>query len=429
MNFLPLNRRDWLRTAAIGIGAGSMSGWFRAFAAETATNPQRQKSVILLWLQGGSATIDLWDLKPGMETGGPFKEIETAAPGMKISEHLPQLAHWANEMAIVRSMTSKEGDHERATYFVRTGYIPQGALKFPALGSLLAGELRSETSDLPSFVSIAPGRFIGNVGGGFLGPQVAPFMIGSQDGGVDGLVVPDLQRPEAVSNVMHQERLALLNGLNGRFALRGTNSVVESVQSASERAARLMQPAAATAFRLSDEPEKLRDTYGRTVFGQGCLLARRLVERGVPFVEVTLDGWDTHQQNFERVKRLSGTLDIAFAALLQDLKDRGLLESTLVICQGEFGRTPKINGQTGRDHWPDSWATVLAGGNLRGGQVIGKTSADGTTIEDRPITVPDLIATVCKSLGIDPRKQNMSNVGRPIRIADPNAQPIDEVLA
>ena len=189
-----------------------------------------------------------------------------------------------------------------------------------------------------------------------------------------------------------------------------------------------MRPEAAAAFRLDDESEKVRDSYGRGLFGQGCLLARRLVERGVPFVEVSLDGWDTHQDNFERVKVLSGQVDAAYSSLLADLTDRGLLGSTLVVCQGEFGRTPKINGNKGRDHWPQSWAVALAGGGIKCGQAIGKTSDGGTEVTDRPVTVPDLIATVVKSIGIDPMKQNMSNVGRPIRIADPSAKPIKELL-
>jgi uncharacterized protein (DUF1501 family) len=204
--------------------------------------------------------------------------------------------------------------------------------------------------------------------------------------------------------------------------------VANSIQAAAARAVRLMRPEAAAAFNLDDEKGKVRDAYGRSLFGQGCLLARRLVERGVPFVEVTLDGWDTHSNNFGLVKGLSGTLDIAFATLLADLKDRGLLDGTLVVCQGEFGRTPKINGNVGRDHWPAAWAVALAGGGIKGGQAVGKTSADGTSVEERAVGVPDLIATVAKAVGIDPRKQNMSNVGRPIRVADPAAKPIGELL-
>jgi uncharacterized protein (DUF1501 family) len=208
-------------------------------------------------------------------------------------------------------------------------------------------------------------------------------------------------------------------------------------QTAYRRAVAMMRSAAVKAFDLSGEPAKLRDAYGRNLFGQGCLLARRLVEQGVPFVEVTLNsapgapgiGWDTHQNNFNAVKSLSGVLDAGWATLIDDLKDRGLLDTTLIVWMGEFGRTPKINGQTGRDHWAASWSTVVGGGGIKGGQVVGKTSPDGMKVDDRPTTVSDLMGTICCALGIDPAKQNDSNVGRPIRVVEPDAKPVKEVLA
>ncbi|WP_020468794.1 DUF1501 domain-containing protein [Zavarzinella formosa] len=423
-----ISRRDLLRTAGVGFAAAWSSGWFNRLAAETAADPRRQKSVILLWMNGGPATIDMWDLKPGHANGGPFQEIETAAPGVKISENLPKLAKWTKDMALIRSMTGKEGDHGRATQFAMTGYSPVGAIQFPAVGSLVAHEIGRENIDLPGFVCIAPARNGMTFGGGFLGPKYSPLAIGEEGGTLDGLKVPDLDRLSGVSATAQGDRLNLLNGLDKEFAGKRTSPVVAGLQSATTRAVRLMSPEAAGAFRIEDEKETTRTAYGRNLFGQGCLLARRLVERGVAFVEVTLGGWDTHQNNFERVKDLSGTLDNAFAALLGDLKERGLLQSTLVVCMGEFDRTPKINGAKGRDHWPSSWTAVMAGANVKGGQTVGKTSADGTTVEDRKTTVPDMIATMCKSLGIDPTKQNMSNVARPIRIADPSAKPIEGIV-
>jgi uncharacterized protein (DUF1501 family) len=419
------DRRAWLRGAAVGFGAaaGSMSGWLGSVAAGAPKKPT--KSVIVLWLNGGPATIDLWDLKPGHANGGPYKEIATTAPGLKIGEHLPKVAKWGKEMAVVRSMSTKEGDHARAMFLLRTGYLPQGAVQFPAVGAVLARELGAEAADLPNFVSIAPVRY-GETGSGFLGPRFAPLVIGEQ---ADyGLTVPDLARSPGVSDAAQTARLDLLKDMERGFAAGREAPVAGSIQAATARAVRLMRPEAAAAFRLEDEKAKTREAYGPSMFGQGCLLARRLVERGVPFVEVTLDGWDTHQNNFDRVKDLCTTLDAGYASLLADLKDRGLLDDTLVVCQGEFGRTPKINGQTGRDHWPQSWAVSLAGGGIKGGQAIGKTSADGMSVEDKPVRVPDLIATVCKAVGIDPLKQNMSNVGRPIRIADPGAKAIEGLL-
>jgi uncharacterized protein (DUF1501 family) len=192
---------------------------------------------------------------------------------------------------------------------------------------------------------------------------------------------------------------------------------------------RLGRASAAQAFDLAGEKTALRDKYGQSQFGQGCLLARRLVERGVPFVEVTLSGWDTHDNNFEQVKSLCGVLDRAWATLMEDLADRGLLDTTLVVWMGEFGRTPGINPRNGRDHYPAAWSVVLGGGGIKGAQVIGRTSKDGSAVEQRPISVPDLMATICLALGLDPRKQNPSNVNRPIRLADPSAQAVREALA
>lgn len=427
-----LSRRDWLRLAA-GVCGASQSGWLRALAADAADHPTRRKSVILLWLNGGPATIDLWDLKPGHANGGPYREIDTAVPGVKISEHLPKLAGRMNDLAVIRSMATREGDHRRARIVSLTGYTPQGAIQFPAVGSLIAHEFDDPSANLPGFVSVGvqPG---GDLGGGFLGPRYSPLVVGGDErrpqpgAGADDLKVPNLERPAGLTAEAHAKRLALLGRLEHGFEPNSQGAVAASLKAAADRAARLMRPEAAAAFRLDEEKAVVRDAYGRTRFGQGCLLARRLVERGVAFVEVTLDGWDTHQNNFDRVQELSETLDTGFATLLEDLKSRGLLDSTLIVCQGEFGRTPRINGQAGRDHWPASWAAVLAGGGIRSGQVIGKTSADGTALESAPTRTPDLIATVAKAIGIDPMKQNMSNVGRPIRIADPTAKPIKELL-
>lgn len=431
-----LSRRDWLRVSAVGTVGVSQSGWLQSLAADAAKDPKRKKSVILLWLGGGPATIDLWDLKPGHENGGPFQEIETAVTGVKISEHLPGVAKRMKDVAIVRSMATREGDHARARVVSLTGYTPVGAIQFPAIGSLVAHELADPNADLPGFVSIGGGGGQNGdvLGGGFLGPKFSPLVVGGGggrlqgDGGAADLKVPDLERPGEVSAATHAKRMELLTGLDRGFEPGRGSPVADTLKAATERAVRLMRPEAAAAFRLDDEKDALRDSYGRGTFGQGCLLARRLVERGVAFVEVNLGGWDTHSNNFTSVERLSGTLDKAFAALIDDLKDRGLLNDTLIVCQGEFGRTPKINGNKGRDHWPASWSAVLAGGGIKTGQAVGKTSPDGMAVESDPTRTADFVATVVKAVGIDPTKQNMSNVSRPIRIADPNGKPIKELL-
>jgi uncharacterized protein (DUF1501 family) len=248
--------------------------------------------------------------------------------------------------------------------------------------------------------------------------------------------VRNLETPDDVTPEQAASRLELLEHLEDDFAAARPGIVAESRRAAYHGAVRMMHSQAGAAFKLDDEPAALRDAYGRNPFGQGCLLARRLVERGVPFVEVSLNGvagqnilgWDTHRGNFSAVQRLCEVLDPAWSTLLTDLRDRGLLESTLIVWMGEFGRTPAINPAQGRDHFPAAWSTVLCGGGVRGGQVIGRTSDDGMTVEDRPVSVSDLLATVCRALGVDPMKQNLSNVGRPIRLVDPDARPIEEAL-
>lgn len=420
-----LSRRTALQHLALGVSAWSTSSWLPTLAEAAAETGSKPKSVILIWLNGGPATIDLWDLKPGNKNGGPFQEIETQVPGMKISEHLPSLAKQASDFSIIRSMSTREGDHSRARFVTMTGYTPQGAIKFPALGSLVANEFNVE-NDIPSYVHIGGRPAIG--GGGFLGSQFAPFVVGgrSRRSGPDNsdLKVADLT---PISVEQQAERLQLQTGLKS-LSTMPASLVTDTLDSSRDRALRLMNPKAASVFDLQQEDAALREAYGSSSFGQGCLMARRLVERGVSFVEVSLNGWDTHSDNFERVKELSQQLDRGCASLLNDLRQRGLLKDTLIVCQGEFGRTPRINGQSGRDHWPSTWSMMLAGAGIRGGQVIGKTSEDGTKIESKPTRTADLMATVFRGIGLDPRKQNMSNVGRPIRLADPDGKAIEELL-
>jgi hypothetical protein len=440
-----VSRRDWLRLTAAGVAATSTSGWIETLAADAAAHPARRRACILLWMLGGPSQTDTFDLKPGHENGGPYKPIKTAVPGLWISEHLPKIAGQMKHLALVRSMTSKEGDHGRATYYLRTGYIPQGQVRHPPIGPLVASELETGAADLPRCVSIAPIRLYNPAAwtAGFLGHEYAPLIVGdNQLGGAQGdyekrLKVRDVAQAQGVDRKRADARLGLLADNDARFVAEHPGDSPGSHQVAIDRAVALMRSKGIKAFNLGEEPAALRDAYGRNQFGQGCLLARRLVERGVPFVEVTLSGaegvntlgWDTHLQNFEAVKKLSAVLDAGWSTLLEDLKTRGLLDTTLVVWMGEFGRTPRINGFAGRDHFPTAWTTVLGGGGIAGGQAIGRTSDDGMSIEDRPVSVPDFLATICLALGIDPRKQNNSNVGRPIRIADPEAKPIREILA
>ncbi|MCA9070019.1 MAG: DUF1501 domain-containing protein, partial [Planctomycetaceae bacterium] len=312
-----LSRREWLKMSAAGVTVGTTSGWLETLAAETANDKRRKRSCILLWMTGGPTQTDTFDMKPNHANGGEFKPIKTSVPGIEISEHLPNLAKQMDHMVPIRSMTSKEGDHERATFYLRTGYRPQGPVHYPTLGSLVSNELGEELSELPNFVSISPFRAFspGAYGPGFLGPQLAPLIIGEyrfgqQNGEYEkSLQVENMQRPEHIKTPQADARLKLLTEMEKRFGNHRPGLVAQSHQTAYQQAVRMMRSEAVKAFELDQEPDKLRDEYGRNQFGQSCLLARRLVERGVPFVEVSLNsvdgragfGWDTHANNFEQV--------------------------------------------------------------------------------------------------------------------------------
>ena len=440
-----MNRRDFVRISGCSALGVSVSGWLSRLAAETVNHPDRRRSCILMWMAGGPSQIDTFDPKPDHPNGGPYKPVKTSVPGLLFNEPFPQLAKHAQHLAVIRSMSTKEGDHGRATFLMRTGTLPQGAIQYPFMGSSLAKELSPPNAELPDVVSIAPFRLFNQAAfsPGFLGPKYAPLFIGESNFGQQNqpanfyeqaLRVADMDRQADVTREQHDARVGLLSDMEKGFLEGREDAPALSHQSAYERAVRLMKSESARAFRLEEEPDKLRDRYGRNLFGQGCLLARRLVERGVPFVEVTLAnapgapvGWDTHSNNFEGVKSLGGILDAGWATLMDDLKQRGLLDTTMIVWMGEFGRTPRIRGN-GRDHFPNAWSVVVGGGGIKGGQAVGKTSAGGETVEERPVPVTDLLATVCKGLGVDPMKQNLSNVGRPIRIVDKSAKPINEIL-
>lgn len=449
----PWNRSGHLfsrRECLSGLGALAIGSraWMPLLAEQAADHPQRKRSCILLWMNGGPSQIDTFDLKSGHANGGEFKEIDTTVPGIRISEHLPKVATWMKRMAIIRSMNTKEGDHGRATHLMHTGYVPQGPIRYPTLGSLLSKELGRSDAELPNFVSIQPMRFLSPAawGPGFLGSQYAPMLVGSNSfPGAEAslkqldraLQVENLRTPPNISVGQRDRRLELLHTVERGFQSDRPELPIVSHRTAYEQAIRLMKSDAVESFGLEKEPEAVRARYGKTMFGQGCLLARRLIEKGVPFVDVSLNnaadqnqflGWDSHQRNFAAVKSLSEVLDTAWSALMEDLDSRGLLDSTLIVWMGEFGRTPVINSNGGRDHFPLAWSAVLAGGGIRGGQVIGRTADDGMEVRDRPVSEIDLHGTICQALGLDPMTENISNVGRPIRLVDPKAAPIKEIV-
>jgi hypothetical protein len=406
-----LSRRGFLHRVAGGAAACGALGWFDAVTLEAQELRRRGMACILLWMQGGPSQLETFDPKPGHANGGPTRAIATRVDGIQIAEHWPEAAAVMQEIALIRSMTNREGNHQRATYQLHTGYTPAGGVKHPSLGSIAASELGEPPSELPSFVMIGAGGRSQGQGAGILGVRYDPFVLNAPGR-------PPANATLAVSSERFERRLGLLDRLEDEFAERGGRDLVSDHRSLYGRAAHLALSSRLKAFDLEDEPDHTRESYGSGSFGQGCLLARRLVEAGVTFVEVHSGGWDTHQDNFTRVKELAAQVDRGFAQLVRDLGQRGLLEKTLVIWMGEFGRTPRINPRSGRDHFPRAFSVALAGGGVRGGQVIGQTSEDGMEVVDRPVSVPDLFCSICRSLEIDPRRENKSPLGRPIKIVD-----------
>jgi hypothetical protein len=422
MNQTTLNRRDLLKLSAAGVTAASLSGWLNVLAAHAAKTNAKSKSCIVLWMDGGPSHKDTFDMKPGTKDGGEFKPIPTSVPGIQVSEHLPKVAKWMHHGALLRGMSTGEGAHGRAKYYLHTGYKEGvGGIVHPTLGSLVSSEIGRPDSPMANFVTVGNRAY----GAGFLGARHQPLIVASPERGVENLRAQ-------VGEGQFANRVGLLEQMEGAFAKDYKAVPGADHRTTYQRAVTLMQSKEAKAFDLSLESEASRSAYGSTPFGQGCLLARRLVEVGVSFVEVGLGGWDTHQDNFDRVKRNSSIVDPAMGSLLRDLKERGLLDTTLVVWMGEFGRTPRINARgpkPGRDHYPRAWTSVLFGGGIKGGQVVGKTDAEGATVVERPISALDFMATVCKVLGIDYNKQNNTPNGRPIRIVDKGAKPLAELFA
>jgi hypothetical protein len=406
-----LSRRTFLRSVATGAAGLGVVGFKDTMTLHAEELRKRGMACILMFMRGGPSQFETFDPKPGTSVGGPTKAIDTAVSGIQVAENWPNVARAMKEIALVRSMTNREGEHQRAAYQLHTGYVPAGGLKHPAFGALVAAELGPKDFDLPHFVSIGS-RFT-TIGSSFLGMRYAPFVVGNPS-----QMPGNVELPRGVGDKRFGRRVDLLKDLEEDFAQSGGAKLVEDHRHLYASASQMVLSPRLKAFDVSQEKAALRDRYGRTPFGQGCLLARRLVEAGVTFIEIDSNGWDTHQDNFNRTKSLSANVDPGFAALVTDLKERGLLEKTLVIWMGEFGRTPRINGNTGRDHFPRAFNVALAGAGIKGGQVLGSTTADGTTVRDRPVTVPDLFCTFCHALKINPRKENLSTEGRPLKIVD-----------
>lgn len=420
------SRRHFLKHVA-GLSAMALPGigFVQSLRAAAPELKKKHKSLIILWMGGGPSTIDLWDLKPGSNNGGQFKPIPTSVSGIEICEHLPSVAKQMKNLSIIRSLETTEGDHQRGTVLMNTGRSPSPLTQWPHLGAVTAQQLAPKELALPAFVSV--GGTAGRIGPGFLGMTFAPFTV--QNPG---------QPPENMSigrDVNFARRADMFKTLENEFTKshgKG-NEAAKNHSDIYDKAFSLVAGPASQAFKLDNKPGD-NERYGNNNFGKGCMLAKKLTESGAVCVEVDLGGWDNHQQIFNALHStnaqggLIDRLDKAMAALVEDLVKEGRWQDTVVLWMGEFGRTPRINQNAGRDHWSRCWSVVLGGGAIKGGQVYGSTDKDGTAVKDNPVKIGDLFATVYKGLGIDPTTQIRDNLGRPTAIAGESAKPVEALV-
>ena len=419
---MPLNRRTLLQA---GAGLAWLTPLSRALAvaAEQKRGVTRPKSLIVLWLQGGPSQLETFDPHPGRRIGGDVKGIKTAVPGLKIADTLPRTAALMDHVALLRCVTSKEGDHQRATYNMQTGYRPDPTLIHPSIGAILCHELSAAGVEIPRHVSIFPEAFPPR--GGFLGNKYDAFKMHDPTG-----PLPDL--PRRVSAERFEKRLNDLDILERSFAHRRRRDLETETtlhRTMIERATTMMSSEQIAAFNIDDVSQTAREQFGDTPFGRGCLCATQLVETGVRCVQVTLSGWDTHANNHELQSTRAETLDAALSATIRHLKERDLFDETIVLCGGEFGRTPNINPAAGRDHWPHGFSMVLAGGGIRRGAVLGETDPEGSKITaetKNAVRVEDIHATIYSALGIDIHQDYQTPIGRPMGLCA--GKPIVEIL-
>ncbi|HEX3727746.1 MAG TPA: DUF1501 domain-containing protein, partial [Pirellulales bacterium] len=415
------DRRALVKLAALG-GASWLTRVAAALARQDDLAPKGNRppaqALIVLWLAGGPSQLETFDPHPGQKISGDTRAIGTAVPGLKLAEGLELVAEHMASIAVVRSVVSKEGDHERGTYLLKTGYRPDTTAVHPSIGAICCHELPPAGTDIPRHISILANQWPPR--GGFLGEKLDAFQAGDPAQKIADVAL-------RVGLQQFDERLAMLKTIEGEFERGRRRSVEATLHRETVLAARAMMTSdQLKAFDITQEPARRRAAYGHTPFGRGCLAARRLTEVGVRCVEVTLAGWDSHTNNHEVHKRLKAVLDPALAALMADLKEHGSWKNTIVLVAGEFGRTPTINRLGGRDHWPHGFSVALAGGAIRGGHAIGETDPDGGRAVHDPKQVGDIHATLLAALGLDPAKQLVSPAGRPLKLAD--GQPIAELL-
>ena len=415
-----MSRRHFINHLA---GAAALVSPATAFTNSILANAtdmkKRHKAAIMLWMGGGPSSMDIWDLKPGAPTGGPFKPISTSADGVTVCEHMPLMAKQMHHMAVVRSMSTREADHMRGRYYMHTGYVPNPNVEHPSYGAVIAHELADQVPglEIPPFVSVGSG----SVGPGFLGMTWAPFVVDS-NGNVRNLDM-------GVDPARLAQRMEMLATIEKRFIGERRGASADDHAKVLDKTVKLMTSPQMEAFKVMKEPAEAQERYGKTGFGRGCLMARRLVEMGVPFVEVDLGGWDNHANIFPTLQNQKlPELDKAMSALVEDLADRGMLDDTVVMWMGEFCRTPNINGGGGRDHWARSWSVVVGGGGFKRGVVVGETSSDGKEVVSEAYSSQDLMASVLKSLGVSLETTFTAKNGRPMKIAN-SGKVIKELFA
>lgn len=445
-----VNRRHFFKHVA-AYSAMALPGieFVRTIQANAQTLRRNNKSVIIMWMGGGPATIDIWDLKPGRPTGGPFKEISTSVPGIKISEHMPKVAEQMRNLVILRSLQTSEGDHTRGRQLMHTSYTPNPAIAFPSLGSVAAHEIPKlagyQDISLPSYIGIGGAAD----GPGFLGMNYAPFTIQNP-----GTPPENIRPPQALGNGADLEdrvrrRQRLFYELEDQFMfgrvphLAASGQLQDRLKDRSQfadaskahrdiyyKGFALTASKEGKVFDLKSESPKTLEEYGNSNFGRSAVMARRLVEAGASAVELTLGGWDTHNQNFDALAtRQLPPLDKAMGKLVKDLVERGMWQNTVLVWMGEFARTPRINQNTGRDHWARCWSIVVGGGGIKGGQVHGATDQDGMDVARDRVTVGDVFASIYRGLGIDPSTQVRDPIGRPFPIAGLSGKPIAPLFA
>ena len=430
------DRRSFLRVGVAGWAGSMVFGWAtgerlrNTLSAEDGPGrtdviadpnaPWRRgkaKACILVWLSGGPSQLETWDPKPGHRNGGPTKAIETAG-GFQIAEHFPQIAAESRDVCLVRTLTSPEGDHSRASYYLHTGYKRSGALTHPSFGALVAKEKGDENAELPHFVSIGGNSY----GPGYLGVRYGPFQVADPR-----RPVPYMEPPADVDRPRLHNRLRLLQRIDSEYLKNKTGEYLEGHSSVRRKALALIDSPSAAVFDVRKEPEAVRAKFGSGGFALQSLMATRLIEKGVPFVETHLGGWDMHNGIFTAVQNRAASLDQGVAGMLRQLRERGLLESTLVVCMGEFGRTPRINRNSGRDHFPRCFSALIAGGGSKGGAVHGRSTPDAMEPKDDPVSIGELYATLLSMLRIDPLKENKLAIGRSIQMAD-SSLPIEALI-